>query len=66
MRKVDKIVRSVILMLLGATMYGFIEEAVKVYSSRSEGNFGGEVLVLPLMVGMIWIGWELRANIKTK
>lgn len=60
--RLHKIVRSVILLALGACMYGFIGEAIRVYSSREVGNFGGEVLVLPLMAGMIWLGWELHKN----
>lgn len=60
--KLHKIVRDIIILLLGAMIYGFIGEAVKVYASREVGNFGGEVLVLPLMAGMIWLGWELHKN----
>lgn len=60
--KLHKIVRDIIILLLGAMIYGFIGEAVKVYASREIGNFGGEVLVLPLMAGMIWLGWELHKN----
>lgn len=62
----DKIVRSIILMLLGAMIYGFIGAALEVYGSRSAGNIGGEVLVLPLMAGLVWLGWELRTVVKTK
>ncbi|MBP1548537.1 MAG: hypothetical protein J6A05_00910 [Oscillospiraceae bacterium] len=62
----DKIVRSIILMLLGAMIYGFIEAALEAYGSRSAGNIGGEALVLPLMAGLVWLGWELRTVVKTK
>ena len=62
----DKIVRSLILMLLGASIYGFLIEAAKVYSSRSSGNIGGEIFVLPLRFGRVWLGCELRANVKRK
>lgn len=57
MRKVNKIIRSVILMLLGAAIYGLIIEAAKVYGSRSAGNFGGEIFVLPLMIGLVCMAW---------
>ena len=60
MRRLDKIVRSIILMLLGAMIYGFIVAAAEVYGSRSEGNFGGEVLIIPLMLGLIWLGWQMH------
>lgn len=62
MRRLDKIVRSVILMLLGAMIYGFIGAAAEAYGSRSPGNFGGEILVLPMIAGLIWLGWQLRGK----
>lgn len=62
MKRRNEIVRTVILMLLGAMIYGFVTEAVEVYGSRSSGNIGGEILVLPLMVGLIWLGWQFRAH----
>lgn len=63
-KRLDNIIRGIILMLLGALIYGFISEAVAVYSSRSAGNIGGEVLILPLFAGLIWLGWQLKANFK--
>lgn len=63
MKRLDKIVRSILLMLLGAKIYGFIEAAVEVYGCRADGNVGGEVLILPLMILLIWFGWQLRANV---
>lgn len=60
--KLHKIVRDIIILLLGAMIYGFIGEALEAYGNRSAGNIGGEVLVLPLMAGMIWLGWELHKN----
>lgn len=63
MKKLDKIVCGILLMLLGALIYGFIEAAAKVYGSRAAGNFGGEVFVLPLMAGLIWLGWQMRENL---
>ena len=62
----DKIVRSIILMLLGAMIYGFGGAALEAYGSRLAGNIGGEALVLPLMAGLVWLGWELRTVVKTK
>lgn len=62
--RLHKIVRDVIIFLLGAMIYGFISEAVQISTSREVGNFGGEVLILPLMVGLVWVGWELRKNYK--
>ena len=63
MKRIDKIVRSVLLMLLGAMIYGFIFSAAEVYGSRANGNIGGEALVLPLMVGLVWLGWQMRSNV---
>ena len=63
MKKLDKIVSSILLMLLGAMIYGFISSAAEVHGSRTNGNIGGEALVLPLMVGLIWLGWQIRANV---
>lgn len=59
-----EIVRDVILLALGAMMYGFIGAALEAYGSRAAGNIGGEVFVLPLMAGLVWLGWELRGNKK--
>lgn len=64
--RLHKIVRDVIILLLGAMIYGFMVEAVKISASREVGNFGGEVFILPLMAGMIWIGWELNNWRNTK
>lgn len=63
MKRIDKIVRSVLLMLLGAMIYGFISSAAEVYGSRGNGNIGGEALILPLMIGLVWLGWQIRADI---
>ena len=60
--RLHKIVRDIIILLLGAMIYGFIGEAVKISASREVGNFGGEVLVLPLMIGLVWLGWEFHEN----
>ena len=62
--RLHRIVRDVIIFLLGAMIYGFIGAAVEAYGGRTAGNFGGEVLILPLMAGLVWIGWELRKNYK--
>ena len=62
--RLHRIVRDVIIFLLGAMIYGFISEAVQISANREVGNFGGEVLILPLMAGLVWIGWELRGNYK--
>lgn len=63
MKRIDKIVRSVLLMLLGAMIYGFVSSAAEVYGSRTNGNIGGEAFVLPLMIGLVWLGWQIRANV---
>ncbi|MGN1305333.1 MAG: hypothetical protein ACI4YB_09900 [Oscillospiraceae bacterium] len=63
MKKLDKIVRSILLMLLGAMIYGFIGAAAEAYGSRTPGNIGGEVFVLPLMALLVWLGWQIRANV---
>lgn len=59
MRK-HEIVRDVILLALGAMMYGFIGAALEAYGSRAAGNIGGEAFVLPLMAGLVWLGWQLK------
>lgn len=59
MRK-HEIVRDVILLALGACLYGFIGAALEAYSSRAAGNIGGEAFVLPLMAGLVWLGWQLH------
>lgn len=59
MRK-HEIVRDVILLALGAMMYGFIGAALEAYGSRAAGNIGGEAFVLPLMAGLVWLGWQLH------
>lgn len=63
MKRIDKIVRSILLMLLGAMIYGLISSAAEIYGSRTNGNIGGEALILPLMVGLVWLGWQIRANV---
>lgn len=63
MKRIDKIVRSVLLMLLGAMIYGLISSAAEVYGSRGNGNIGGDALILPLMIGLVWLGWQIRADI---
>jgi len=63
MRK-HRIVRDIILLALGACLYGFFGAAAEVYGSRSAGNFGGEVFVIPLFIGLVWLGWELRGQSK--
>lgn len=55
-----EIVRDVILIALGAMMYGFIGAALEAYGSRAAGNIGGEAFVLPLMAGLVWLGWQLK------
>lgn len=60
--RLHRIVRDVILLALGAMMYGFIGAAVEAYGGRTAGNIGGEVFVLPLMAGLVWLGWELCKN----
>lgn len=55
-----EIVRDVILLALGAMMYGFIGAALEAYGSRAAGNIGGEAFVLPLMAGLVWLGWQLK------
>lgn len=55
-----EIVRDVILLALGAMMYGFIGAALEAYGSRAAGNIGGEAFVLPLMAGLVWLGWQLH------
>ncbi len=64
MKRLDTVVKNIILILLGACLYGFIGAAVEMYGSRSAGNFGGEIFVIPLFIGLVWLGWELRGQRK--
>ena len=63
MKKVHKIIRSIMLIVIGALTYSFISEATAVYLSRPNGNIGGEILVIPMIAALIWLGWEIRDNI---
>ena len=63
MKKADKVVKFVIVFLLGFSTYGFIGAAAEAYGGRTNGNIGGEALILPFMVGLILLGWQLRANV---
>lgn len=56
----NEIVRDVILLALGACMYGFVGAALEAYGSRTAGNIGGEAFVPPLMAGLVWLGWQLK------
>ena len=62
----DKIVRSIILMLLGAMIYGFVEAALEAYGSRLAGNIGGEIFVIPMILGFIWLGWTHGKDVTTR
>lgn len=61
MRK-HEIVRDLILLALGACLYGFVGAALEAYGSRELGNVGGEIFVLPLMAGLVWLGWQFGAR----
>ncbi len=63
MRK-QHVVLDVILLALGACLYGDLGAAEEACGSRSAGNFGGEVFVIPLFIGLVWLGWELRGKSK--
>ena len=49
MKKADKVVKFVIVFLLGFSTYGFIGAAAEAYKNRSDGNVGGEILIIPLV-----------------
>lgn len=63
MKKLSKIVNGILLMVLGAIIYGFIGAAAEAYGSRGIGNIGGEVLVIPLIIGLVALGWQIGENI---
>lgn len=56
---INQLIKYILIFALGAMTYGFIGAALKVSAERNNGNFGGEVFVLPLLLGLIWFGWEL-------
>lgn len=62
---INQLVKYILIFALGAMTYGFIGAALKASAGRSSGNFGGEVLVLPLLLGLIAFGGEL-ANLHIK
>lgn len=63
MKKLSKIVNGILLMVLGAMIYGFIGAAAEAYGSRAPGDIGGEVIVIPLIIGLIVLGWQIRENV---
>lgn len=64
MKSFDKIIRFIIVFSLGACTYGFVCEAVKVSAERASGNAGGEILILPLVIILIALGYQIKANQK--
>lgn len=64
MKKADKVVKFVIVFLLEFSTYGFIGAAVEAYKNRSDGNVGGEILIIPLIIVLIALGYQIKANQK--
>lgn len=55
---IKRIFRYVIMFLLGMCTYGCIQAAIITVKGRV-GTFGGEILVVPFMFGLIYMGWFL-------
>ena len=53
---IKKIMKYLIMFALGMCTYGFIQSAILVVRGRV-GTVGGEILVIPFMFGLIYIGW---------
>lgn len=57
-----EILKSIVIFIIGVITACFILSALYVSAGRNAGNFGGEVMVLPLMIGLIWFGWQLACK----
>ena len=66
MKKVKSLFNAVMLIILGALLHGIIQQTLEVISQRSSGNYGGELLILPLMALLVWLGWEIRGAFNIK
>lgn len=66
MKKVKSLLNAVMLIILGALLHGIIQQTLEVISQRSSGNYGGELLILPLMALLVWLGWEIRGAFNIK
>lgn len=64
MKKADKIIKFIIVFLLGFSTYGFIGAAAEAYKNRADGNIGGEILIIPLIIVLIALGYQIKANQK--
>lgn len=60
MKKVKSIVVALLLILLGMNVHRLLQQTVQMFSERTSGNAGGEVLVFPLIILLIWFGWYIR------
>jgi len=63
-KKVKSIVVVLLLILLGMTVHSVLQQAIRIFSERASGNAGGEVLVIPLVILLIWLGWYIRGIFK--
>lgn len=66
MKKKKTAVTFVLLIMLGMTLHSLLQQTVQTFSERASGNVGGEILILPLIVLLIWLGWQLRGIFDTK
>lgn len=56
-RYVNNAIKFSIVFLTGMMTFGFLQSAYN-YSTNRQGNIGGEVLILPLMVCLVVLGWS--------
>lgn len=66
MRKIDRIIKYIIVFLIGGFSYGVICEALIALQMREDGDYGGEAFIIPLMILLIAFGFNMGASINKK
>ena len=66
MKRIKNLLKAVMLVIIGALLHGIIQQALEMISGRNVGNYGGELLILPLMALLVWLGWEIRGAFNVK
>lgn len=64
-----KISRAIFLMVIsmgtGILAGVIIAYGIGVFTTRSGGSFGGEVLIVPLMILLVYMGYQIRQFIES-
>ena len=66
MKKKKTAVTFALLIMLGMALHSLLQQTVQAFSERAAGNVCGEILILPLILLLIWLGWQLREIFDTK